>query len=323
MKNIFITTLTVIVIAIFFVGCYTQLGTLKSDKSVNEEYYSYEQSPNYNYDSDTTYYEGGTTINNYYYDGNYWYPRPYWAFSYYYPSYYWPSVAFGYVYNDPWFYDRYWRYDPWICGTMYVHYPHYYYYPYYYGSYYPYYWTPQYYVTTTGSIERTRRDFGNQRDQGGRQAPTYDDRQDRVSGRSGLDLPTGVGVIGGSGRSQAGSTPDVQKPSRGEGASREVTPRSTDRSGSTRGESGQSRSGSRRDRYENPDRGQSTPPVTRDSGRRNEGSGRRDDGSTRSGETRTYTPPPSSPAPSSPPPLRGGNDSGDSGSRGGSQRGGR
>ncbi|MDI6779498.1 MAG: hypothetical protein QME25_04805 [Bacteroidota bacterium] len=333
-KYLIIATLGLVVL---ISGCYTQLETIKNEKKYVDEYYDNNRIENYSQEeqSDTFYYDrdGRTIINNYYFDGGAWYPRYRWMFSYY-PSYYWPSYAFSMVYYDPWFYDRYWYYDPWICGTPYVYYPHYYY-PYYYGSYYPYYWGSHYYISTTGTVERTKRDFGNQRDKGGRGAPTYDDRQDRISGRGGLDLPTGVGVTGGGGRSQTGSTPEVRKPSRGDGTSGKVTPRSTDRSGSSRGEGSQSRSGSRRDRYENSDRGQSVPPATRESGRRNEGSGRRDEGSTRSGETRTYTPPPpptpqpapSSPPPSSPPPQRGnsrgGSDSGDSGSRGGNTRGGR
>lgn len=327
MKNLFIATLTLIVFTIFFTGCYTQLGAVKSEsRQIVEEDYSYEQEDNYS-DYDTTYTEGnsGSNYENYDYSERSWYPRPRWSFSYYYPSYYWPSVAFGYVYNDPWFYDRYWYYDPWICGTPWIYYPAYYYPSFYYPPYYTnYWWSDNYYVTSTGTVTKTRRDFGSSRDNDKRGNTAIDDRTDRMPTRSGYDLPTGVGVTGSGGRSAAGKTSDVQRPSRGTSSSREVAPRGSDRSRRSDSPS----SGSRRERYERTDRGQSTPPASGPS-RGSESTPRRDDGTS----TRTYTPPPSAPAPSapapsSPPPSRGGDSRGGSndnnqGSRGGSNRGGR
>jgi hypothetical protein len=311
MKNL-ITFLTLTVFMIFFAGCYTQLGTVKSEGNETEETYSYDRNEDNNYDSDTTYTEGGTTVNNYFYDGNNWQPRSYWMFDYYYPSYYWPSTAFGFAYNDPWFYDSYWHYDPWICGTPFVYYPAYY--PPYYGSpyYQNYWWADNYYVTNTGTVKHTKRDFGGSRDRDLRPGTTEVDRTDRTFNPGRTDLPTSVGISGSGGRTPSGKATGVQNTTRGTTSSRGVAPRGVDRT--RRGES--TGTGSRRERYNGGERSSTSVPA------RPNNSG---------GSTRTYTPPPSSPAPSSPPPSspppqrgssRDGGSSG-SGSRDGSSRGGR
>ncbi len=312
-------------------GCYTQFDTLKQERKIVNEDYSYSENDRYEseYYSDTISRTGNTIINNYYYDGWRWYPRYPWAYSYYYPSYYWPSISFGVVYADPWFYDRYWYYDPWDlwCWTPYVYYPHPFYSPsYYYPSYY---WrTPWYYVSDKGDVVRTKRDFGENRGSIDRGPQTSENRPDRFDGgRSGFDLPTGVGLTGSGGRSQTGSGDQVRGKSRSGDDTRSVSPRSSDRSGTGRGERGISRPDSRRERYEQPSRGrENSPPSSRDEGRSNDRGSR--------GETRTYTPPPpppsappSSPPPSSPPSRgsdsRGGSNDSNQGSRGGNTRGGR
>ncbi len=319
-------------IIVLLPGCYTRFETVKQERQlVNEDYY-YAENDRYDseYYSDTLYMkEGGPIINNYYFDGGNWYPRYRWYYSYYYPSYYWPSVAYGYVYNDPWFYDRYWHYDPWSpwCWTPYVYYPH----PFYATSYYYpayYFGTPWYYVSDKGDVVRSKRDFGENRGRSERGSQQSENRPDRFDGgRSGLDLPTGIGVTGTGGRSQTGSGDQVRGKSRSGDDTRSVTPRSSDRSGTGRGESSVGRPDSRRERYDQPGRDRQNTPPSRDEGKGN------DRGSSRE-ETRTYTPPPpppqsppSSTPQSSPPPRgndsRGGSNDSNQGSRGGNTRGGR
>lgn len=314
-------------------GCYTQLGTVKHEKPRYSEEYLYDEYDR-NYQNDTTYYDDErTVINNYYYDGASWHPRHRWMFSYYYPSYYWPSVAFSYAYYDPWFYDRYWYYDPWICGTPWVYYG--YYRPYSYYDPYYYWWGSRYYVTGKSSYPRTNRDFGSTRGQAGRR-DLDEPRDGNYSGRGRSDLPTGVGVTGTGGRSQSDSPGEIRKPSRNDGSTRSVTPRTDDRSGSRRDEG--TRGGSRRDRYERQSREPNQPqPSGRESGRAIEKRGSSERGSSRSEEPRSYSPPPPpassspapapAPAPSQPPARgsdsRGGSSDDNSSSRGGSTRGGR
>lgn len=319
MKTKIILFSTIISIVLILSGCYTQLGTVRDTKSdYQEEEYSYN---NQDYDSDTLYdREGNTIINNYYFDG-YWYPRYRWMFSYYYPSYYWPSYSFYIAYRDPWLYDwywdRYWYYDPlYWCYTPMVSYPIYY--P-------PYYWNyPWYYVSRDGDVKSTRRDFGNQRGPAQTDRSPFDRNDDRFgTGRSGYDIPNAIGITGG-GRSQNPTTEQMRGKSRSDESSRSVTPRTGERSVSGRGDS--QRPPSRRERYEQPGRG--------DESNRTSGSERGRRSENREG-TRIYTPPPApAPQPSSPPPSsspapsrggdsRGGSSNDNGNSRGGNTRGGR
>lgn len=154
-------------VAIFFVGCYTELGTVREPRTGQTQEYTYQDYSEENESEEDTvssrYDEGRTYYDDYYYDR--WYPRNRFYFRYYYPAYYWPSFGFTYGYYDPWYYyDCYWYYDPWICGTPLVIYPIYYY-PYWYLHYpyfYPYYRYRHYYGYG-GSIVRTNRDFGSTR----------------------------------------------------------------------------------------------------------------------------------------------------------------
>lgn len=155
-----------VVAAILFVGCYTQLGTVRTTPEVEE--YTYEETvpeTESEPESDTaTAPSRSYDYRGYDYDNDYdrWYPRYRYSFRYYYPSYYWPSVSFAIAYYDPWYYsawynDCYWYYDPWICGTPYVYYPH----PYY-SYYYPRY-RYRYYPVVYDDRTRTNRDFGSTR----------------------------------------------------------------------------------------------------------------------------------------------------------------
>ncbi len=325
-----IFTIFVAIFALVISGCYTQLGTVKNESpEYTEEYSGEEYTQDSQNDNEYQYDDRAAVINNYYYDGAYWYPRHRWMFSSYYPSYYWPSVAFSYAYYDPWFYDRYWYYDPWVCGTPWVYYGHYNHYNYY-NPYY-YYWGSGYYGGGK-TITRTNRDFGDTR--GGR-ADIDQPRDGRPAGHGRSDLPSGVGVVGSSGRSQSDSPVNVRKPSRNDGSTRGVSPRTGERPSARKGDA--TRSGSRRDRYDGESRGtRPSQPSGNESGRTIERGGSNDRGGSRSEDTRpSYVPPPppasSSPAPAAPPsqsPSRGGdsrsgsNDN-NSSSRGGSTRGGR
>ena len=97
-------------VALTFVGCYTQMGSVRSDREYSYEEQSSEQA----YQGDQ--YDSNASIINSYYYGGYW-PSSYFRFSfgYYYPSYYWGwyDPFYSYCY-DPFFYS------PWICGTPFV-----------------------------------------------------------------------------------------------------------------------------------------------------------------------------------------------------------
>ena len=98
---------------LLFSGCYTELATVEqNDRDVA-------------YDSDTTYEEGSTTINNHYYlDDDYRRSRLRTSFHYYYPeNTSWIGVYYNSYFNDPYWGMREWSwtYDPW-----YGYYPTYY-----------------------------------------------------------------------------------------------------------------------------------------------------------------------------------------------------
>ncbi len=108
--------LSAVVLIPLFAGCYTEVGSLRSER---EDTYGYDNRYESKIDS------SGAEVNNYYggyppsyglYDGYLPYPRYRAYFSYYYPSYYWTP------YNDPFFYDCYYFYDPWICGSPFMAY---------------------------------------------------------------------------------------------------------------------------------------------------------------------------------------------------------
>ena len=196
-----------------FSGCYTQLGTTRDEQisqgddnstaqsEQNRSTYSRESSPY------------GSQQSNYVDDDNYYdsYPRYHVGFSYYYPSSYWPSYAFTVAYNNPWRYDSYSSYDPWLCGTPYVTYPWYGNSPYsYYSSGYSgYYSTPLYayyhygYSYVAVPVRRTSRNFGTTRDGSIRGATSNTDNfnnygNDRSSafpqGGSGFEQPISGGI---------------------------------------------------------------------------------------------------------------------------------
>lgn len=295
--------------ALLISGCYTQLGTVKQERENYDEEYTYEYQ---NFNTDTIYErDGRTIINNYYFDG-YWYPRYRWMFSYYPSWYYWPSSFFSVTFYDPWYWDRYWYYDPYPwCYYPWVSYPIYY--P-------PYYWyRPIYVVTRDGEVTRTRRDFGNQRDRLSGRSDNEMSLDRFGGGRSDFNIPPAVGVTG-TGRSSNQGSEQIRGKSRSGEDSRSITPRSSSRSSSNKGES--KRPPSRRERYEQP---------ARESNSGRSGTIQSNDDRKREG-TRIYTPaPPSSTpsAPASPPPSRGGDSRGSSGgsndnnSRSGNTRGSR
>jgi hypothetical protein len=159
--------LTVTISILLLAGCYTQLGTVRNLPMTDEERYeAYQPGPSEDDTEATPDYDTPPPTrrfdyDDYYYDRYEWYPRYRWYFSYYYPSYYWPSTTFAVAYGNPWYYDCYWWYDPWICGTPYVTYR---YYPGWYGHYYSYYpYRYQSYYVSGGGGVRTNRDFGSTR----------------------------------------------------------------------------------------------------------------------------------------------------------------
>jgi len=100
-------------IVILFSGCYTELATVEQNER------------DYAYDSDTTYEEGSTAINNnYYLDDDYRRSRLRVSFHYYYPeNTSWIGGYYNSYFNDPYWGMRpwSWTYDPW-----YGYYPSYY-----------------------------------------------------------------------------------------------------------------------------------------------------------------------------------------------------
>lgn len=148
-------SLLVVFSVVLFSGCYTELATVERNDR------------DYAYDSDTTYEEGSTAINNHYYlDDDYRRSRLRTSFHYYYPeNTSWIGGYYNSYFNDPYWGMRQWswRYDPW-----YGYYPTYYptwgcppyyswnsYYPY--GGYYPVYYPHPIYVNNTPAIPGNKR----------------------------------------------------------------------------------------------------------------------------------------------------------------------
>jgi hypothetical protein len=277
--------LTAIALLIWLNGCYTQLGTTRSE-------------PDYSaVEDDTTGddYEDSYTQN--YYDNDEWGPRYRYGFDYYYPTF-----ALSFSTYDSW----YWRncgwyyYDPFWCGT---YYPtiyagwHWWYPP---VSYYSYYYPTYRYRTYASTGNRgTTRTIGNTRGSvvrgGGR------GEVGQRSGSSGnFDLPTGYRSSSGTRGTAPPNQPRVSTGRKNAGQAR----------GGTRGSEGirggTTRSGSRERTYQ-PPRTYTPPP--------------RDRGSDRGSVGRSYTPPPSPPPAQSPPANDGGRSTGSSGgTRGGRGR---
>jgi hypothetical protein len=295
-------------------GCYTQLSMTHGEREYDREYTAN--------DSDTSAVVNEGQDEGYQqYDNNYdgytdnWHPR--FGFNYYYPSSYWPSYAFNVTYGNPWaYFDGYWPYDAWRCGTPYVSYPYYgygYYPSYFYSSYsYPYH---NGYTYAGRDVRRGSRTFGETRGgtTGGRTsdgAPRYQPntpgttelpRGSRVASPAGAPAPRTGGVIGRSGRT-TGTSRGAYVP-RTDGRSSGRTPQpgvrgSSPRGGNTRGDARQAQP-----RYRTP-QSPSAPP----SGGTRAPSG---DGGARN--TPSYTPPAQH---SSPPPAPA-----PSGGRGGDTRG--
>ena len=236
MKNklTYLTTLSAATVLFFLLsGCYTQLRTERYERSEAQQKYReqpQEQERSYAEQTDTSVSpEGNTIINNYYYDDNYadWHPRYHVGFSYYCPSYYWPSYAFTVAYNNPWYYDYYYAYDPWWCGTPYVGY----YYPYYpsYYYYYPHYTYGYGGNYTAGRVHHGTRDFGSTR--GGTTRGTIVNRGGTadITGRSTYDLPRGMSSDRNGYRISRGSNPTtVNNSPRQDGSQRNYVPRRDD-----------------------------------------------------------------------------------------------
>lgn len=290
-------------------GCYTELGTVRSERAPARDYDRTESAEeSYEAPQDSLEYaeEEGT-----YSDDDYWHYRHRLGFYYYYPSFY---VGVGAAYYDPWYWDPwYWRssayyYDPFICGTYFPWYYAGWYRPSYWGHY-PWYsgWRTRDYAG--GGRYSGTRTFGNTRGSGSSRLAGSQRAGDAVQQTPvrGGDLPVGYRSAGSSTRSgtPSSSAPGVSSSRRGrsDGGSGVVRQGTRGKTGSTR--SGGSKEGTRIERSSPPPSYQPSPPS-------------RGSGGGRSGEGRSYSPPSSSPSPSS---GGGGNSSGGS-SRGGSSRGG-
>ena len=176
-------------------GCYTQIGAVKSEAEYEEEFPYYESEEPEDQQEYATEEENGDETSGsdnyyYYYDDGYYgdgyYPSPHYRM---YFRYYSPSAYYGSAFYDPFFdpyWDCYWYYDPWLCGTSLIHYPWLGYYPWYYGhrSFFALqfgYFHPGYYYSypgygyryryaVSGVRNRTNRDFGSTRGDGGSRA---------------------------------------------------------------------------------------------------------------------------------------------------------
>ena len=162
MKSV-LNSFLIVVTVLLFSGCYTELATVEQN---DRDYAS---------DSDTTYEEGSTTINNHYYlDDDYRRSRLRVSFHYYYPeNTSWIGAYYNSYFNDPYWGMRswYWSYDPW-----YGYYPSYYYptwgcppydpwYPYYHPVvYYPGYYSSPVYVSNQPANTPRIRTEGSSRD---------------------------------------------------------------------------------------------------------------------------------------------------------------
>jgi len=139
-------------------GCYTELATVERQES------------DIAYDSDTSYDEGNTTINNHYYlDDDYRQSRLRVSFNYYYPTYsswissyyhsYFNDYYWGMSYRPSWYYDPFYTYYP-PYGWCYYPSPYYHpWYPYYPPiAYYPGYYSMPVYANNPATPNRPRTD---------------------------------------------------------------------------------------------------------------------------------------------------------------------
>jgi len=297
MKQIFgqIATLgTLLVLILFLNGCYTQVGTVRSERYGDE---SIQEAENEDVAEES---EADTT------DESYEDQRDRLYYDYYYP----PS----YPYSHGWYRPYGWYgYDPFWCGTYYPYYgwwpPSYFYYPGYYTL--PYGSGYSRYAVAGGRSHGVRRTIGNIRSSGSVRA-TNEGTNERARDTY---LPTGSQSRPTIRREARGTgvTPNPTSTGRREGSvssTRSSRGKSVDRAGNSR--SGSTRSGVPRQISRAP---QQPPPPPSAGGRGSSGSSR--------GE-QSYTPPPSSKsAPSSPPPASGPRSSGGTRSGGSSRDGGR
>jgi hypothetical protein len=305
MKLVFrqVVTMGLVMVPILFLnGCYTQVGTVRSERWGDEPIRSDE--PDVVAESsevDTTEEGYEDQRDRFYYD--YYYP----------PSY--PYLGLYRPYNWSLWWNTSLGYDPFLCGTYYPSYygwwdPRYFYYT---GYFYPPYAGGYYgyrYASVGGTSHGVRRTTGNTRGTG-----SVRESGGNSNERGGSSyLPTGSQSRT-TVRREAQGTNVAPNPSAGRRESKVSGTRSSrggsaDRSGTTR--SGSTRRGGQRESV------RSSPP------RAPQPSGESRGSSGRSRGERTYSPPASSsPAPSSPAPARGSSSSGGTRGGGGSRDGGR
>ncbi len=158
--TLFPGSLLVALIPLLVGGCYTQVGTVRSDDDGTQ--YGVQ-------DEETAVQADSATTEEQYSGTQYGSPYPYNGYGYYYPGF---CVSAGW-YSDPWYWGGYsYYYDPFWGPPLYAasYWPYYYYGAYatpYYNNYYPpnsYY--PPYYGAGSTSHGATRT-FGNSRGSGG------------------------------------------------------------------------------------------------------------------------------------------------------------
>jgi len=282
-----------------FAGCYTQVGTVRSeDRAV------YLESQESSSENAEEYVEEPSGENTYFEENGY--PGSRYGFDYYYPT-----ISIGFGYYDPWYWRQsfwYSYYDPFWCGTYYPAYYAGWYPPY--GFYYPPYYGGYRYTYSGGHGRGTTRTVGYTRGSGSTRGDNGTiSRGNSSSGRSAA-LPTGVrSGSGGSNRTKE-ATPKVSTSRRKSDAG--------NRGGSRSGESvrgGSTRSGGSR---------QATSPRVRREAAPKPAPAPREDRGTQRGDAgksggRSYTPPPSPPAQSSSPPPQSAPPT-NTGARGGNRR---
>ncbi len=215
--TVFVFVIAMAAFGSFFMGCYTQLSSSKSDEQNVDEGYSSKQNEDDQYGDDE------------YYDDDYQH-RSRVGFSYYYPSYGsgFPSYSFSAAYNDPWSYGGYGYYGGYNSYGYNSYNPYYSYG--YYSPYYSYYYPSYYYrygYTYATPVRHRVRDFGSTR--GGinngsttQGAGGYSSPPDRgtVSTGSGV-LPTGASYDrSGVGAARGTGTPNVSTSRKREGSVR-------------------------------------------------------------------------------------------------------
>lgn len=294
-----IFTLALLLTAGLVSGCYTQVGTTKTDKFSGE----YPQKEEVEQEDEYADAESTGSGTDYYFDEE-GYPRDRHSLGYYSPS--WVVLSTGWY--DPWYWQTAYYNPFWCCWNMY---PMSYgwwrpWYPYYSGYYYPSYGYPSY----AGGSHGTTRTVGSTRGTtgGGR-------GRDAVEpGRIGdTQLPTGMRSAG-SGRSQDQATPAT--PGRkGVDTGRSTGTRETPavRGGTSRTGRGSSTT---RTPARTPSRGTEQSPPPRQGG----DTGARGGSSDTGGRTVSPPPPPPSNPPSTPPSGGGGRAPGENRGGGGGGR---